>query len=257
MFCENCGKEIPNDSAFCPECGFKTRIPVVTNNPPVVYNEKNMVLALILSFILPGLGIVYAENFKKGIIIFLAGLIFSLLGIKIPICRIIGVIILIYGLYETYNEVKIANGVSNPNMVEDWKSWDNPKKIAGIIVVLFIILLFIGTVISAFAPADTSDDDISYDYYDDSVDTSDYDSSDSSDSDSYSSSSDGYDSYSHYEGDYGSSDTYGTVHDDGSVESHQTGHTDYGDYQVDSYMDSNGNLHGTVDVGGHKYYVSS
>ena len=23
MFCENCGKEIPGDSKFCPECGGK------------------------------------------------------------------------------------------------------------------------------------------------------------------------------------------------------------------------------------------
>lgn len=260
MFCENCGKEIQDDVKFCPICGHKTRDAVKTSYSQP--KEKNMVLALIISFILPGLGIVYAGNTKKGILIFVGGLIFSILGIGIPVCKVIGLIIWIYGLYETYNEMKRAEGVGKPNLLEDWKSWDNPKKIGGAIVALFILLIFVGGIISAFSPTTTVDDYSSSDS--DSIDTSDSlsggsSSSDthSSSSDSYSSSSNGHDSYSHYEGEYGSADTHGTVYDDGSVEAHQKGHTDYGDYKIDSYMDSNGNLHGTVDVGGRTYHVSN
>ena len=45
-------------------------------------------------------------------------------------------------------------------------------------------------------------------------------------------------------------------HDDGSVESHATGTTKYGnDYQIDSYMDSNGNIHGSVNIDGKTYNV--
>lgn len=260
MFCENCGKEIPDDVKFCPICGHKTRDAIKTSYSQS--KEKNMVLALIISFILPGLGIVYAGNAKKGILIFVGGLIFSILGIGIPVCKVIGLIIWIYGLYETYNEMKRVEGVGKPNLLEDWKSWDNPKKIGGAIVALFILLIFVGGIISAFSPTTTVDDHSSLDS--DSIDTSDSlsgssSSSDthSSSSDSYSSSSNGHDSYSHYEGEYGSADTHGTVYDDGSVEAHQKGHTDYGDYKIDSYMDSNGNLHGTVDVGGRTYHVSN
>ena len=81
-------------------------------------------------------------------------------------------------------------------------------------------------------------------------------SSSSSDSDySYSSSSNGHDVHTHYEGEEGTDDTYGTVYDDGSVESHSSGHTKYGDYQMDSYMDSDGNIHGTANIGGHTYTI--
>ena len=41
------------------------------------------------------------------------------------------------------------------------------------------------------------------------------------------------------------------------MDAHQTGHTDYGDYQIDSHMDSDGNIHGTVEMGGKTYHVSS
>lgn len=74
-------------------------------------------------------------------------------------------------------------------------------------------------------------------------------------SNSVSSSSDGYDTYYSYEDEYGSGDLKGTVYSDGSVEAHQKGTTKFGDYEVNSYMDSEGNIHGTVTTGGYTYYV--
>lgn len=40
MFCKNCGKEVADDSAFCPECGanLKENTPPQTPNAPVTYN---------------------------------------------------------------------------------------------------------------------------------------------------------------------------------------------------------------------------
>ena len=254
MFCEKCGAENPDDAKFCSGCGMRIQKGIVKSN------GKDMFLALLISFILIGLGIAYAGNRKKGIVLFVVGFVFSILGIGISICSVIGILIWVYGLYETYNEVKIANGVSNPNLVEDIKGLENPKKIGCCIAILVILLIALAGISGALSPK-TSDIDSKTSDYDSGLSKSDVSSSSSSysssDSGKHSSSSNGHDVSSHYEGEHGSSDTYGTVYKDGSVESHQTGHTDYGDYRVDSYMDSSGNIHGTVDVGGKTYHVNT
>ena len=65
----------------------------------------NPILALIISFFLPGIGTVYAGNIMKGIIIFIVALILGalatifLLGI---IAYILYIIVWIYGMYDAY-----------------------------------------------------------------------------------------------------------------------------------------------------------
>ena len=46
MFCEYCGAENPDDATFCRGCGKRL-------NAMPAKNEKNMITALIISFILP------------------------------------------------------------------------------------------------------------------------------------------------------------------------------------------------------------
>jgi uncharacterized membrane protein len=43
MFCKNCGKEMPNGAAFCPNCGTKPDISSspVSNSAPVTPNTSN------------------------------------------------------------------------------------------------------------------------------------------------------------------------------------------------------------------------
>ena len=63
------------------------------------------ILALIISFFLPGIGTVYAGNIMKGIIIFIVAVILGalatifLLGI---IAYILYVIVWLYGMYDAY-----------------------------------------------------------------------------------------------------------------------------------------------------------
>lgn len=63
------------------------------------------ILALIISFFLPGIGTVYAGNIMKGIIIFIVALILGalatifLLGI---IAYILYIIVWLYGMYDAY-----------------------------------------------------------------------------------------------------------------------------------------------------------
>ena len=196
----------------------------------------------------------YAGNVKKGILLFAVCLICNVLGFGLSYLRIIAIFIWVFAMYVTYIEVEKANGHENPNISEDFRSWTTNRKIVSLIAVVVILLIAMGGVIGALAPHNSSD------YIGDHSSHSSSGSGSGSShhsSDSYSSSSNGHDVESHYEGDYGSSDTHGTVYDDGSVESHQTGHTAYGDYQIDSYMDSNGNIHGTVDAGGHTYHLNN
>jgi TM2 domain-containing membrane protein YozV len=65
----------------------------------------NPILALIISFFLPGIGTVYAGDIMKGIIIFVVAVILGalatifLLGI---IAYILYIIVWLYGMYDAY-----------------------------------------------------------------------------------------------------------------------------------------------------------
>jgi TM2 domain-containing membrane protein YozV len=70
-----------------------------------VKKMANPILALIISFFLPGIGTVYAGNIMKGIIIFIIALILGalatifLLGI---VAYILYIIVWLYGMYDAY-----------------------------------------------------------------------------------------------------------------------------------------------------------
>ena len=73
--------------------------------------EKNMVLALVLSLIFTGIGIVYAGDVKKGLIFFAASIVLNLLGMWVSfIFSWISILVWAYALYQTYLEVQAANG---------------------------------------------------------------------------------------------------------------------------------------------------
>ena len=62
--------------------------------------KKNMIIAMILSIIWSGLGLIYAGDMKKGIILAVLAIIFGLFVF----------IVWIYSLYATYKQVKAVNG---------------------------------------------------------------------------------------------------------------------------------------------------
>ena len=69
------------------------------------------IIALIISFFLPGIGTVYAGNIMKGIIIFIIALILGvlagifLLGI---VAWILYVIVWLYGMYDAYTTASVT-----------------------------------------------------------------------------------------------------------------------------------------------------
>ena len=73
--------------------------------------NKNMVIALILSFIWSGLGLIYADDMKKGIILAVAAVIcYALMYYVAAIFGMVVFIIWIYSMYATYKQVKAVNG---------------------------------------------------------------------------------------------------------------------------------------------------
>jgi uncharacterized Tic20 family protein len=73
--------------------------------------QKNMAIAIIISFLLTGLGIAYAGDVKKGLIYFAIAIVLNILGMWVSfIFSILSIILWVYALYQTYLEVKAVNG---------------------------------------------------------------------------------------------------------------------------------------------------
>jgi uncharacterized Tic20 family protein len=74
--------------------------------------EKSMAIALIISFIFTGLGIAYAGDVNKGVILFVIAIVLNVLGMFVSMLfSIVAILLWIYGMYATYQEVKLVNGV--------------------------------------------------------------------------------------------------------------------------------------------------
>lgn len=103
-YCSNCGSKIDFKAEICPKCGVRQTSHTFNSS------EKNEILAIILSFFIPGLGHFYLGLPKKGIII----LIIAVVGIFFFFVPYI--IIWIYGMYDSY---KSAVALSQGQTVED------------------------------------------------------------------------------------------------------------------------------------------
>ena len=73
--------------------------------------EKNMIIALVLSFIWSGLGLIYAGEMTMGVLLAVLAVVFELLSrFILNMAGIIVFIIWAYSMYATYRQVKEANG---------------------------------------------------------------------------------------------------------------------------------------------------
>ena len=110
MFCPECGAENSDSASFCRKCGktFSSEIEPTVKKIPQADDSKSMAIALIISFLFTGLGIAYAGDVKRGIIIFVVGFIFNIIGLTVfALFSLIGLIIWIYGMYATYKMFKV------------------------------------------------------------------------------------------------------------------------------------------------------
>lgn len=128
---------------------------------------------------------------------------------------ILSVLVWVYGFYEVYNDVQIANRNSSPNLINDFKNWNQQNKIIAILIICAILILTLNSLIS-FSSTDS--------YHSDDSDTSSYGSY------SYESPS------SHYRGVDTSPDTLAKNDPDSYYDYYE-----YGDNpDVDDYLESEG-----------------
>ena len=107
-FCANCGKKIDINAEICPHCGVR-----VANVKS--YEEKNVLLAAILSFLFPGLGHLYLGLNKKGISFIIAYIISAVL-----IMLFVGIIlVLIVWLWALIDSIKSTEAINRGEFVED------------------------------------------------------------------------------------------------------------------------------------------
>lgn len=108
--CPRCGKPIPDGSLFCPSCG---RDPQQESEEPYnregrrITNRVNILLAMILSALIPGVGQMYVGFVKRGAIILIVSvlvLIASLFLIFLPI-----LVYWIWNIYDAYARADETN----------------------------------------------------------------------------------------------------------------------------------------------------
>ena len=214
MYCRNCGKELNEGDEFCTHCGQKTYNPFSNNN-----KKKNLYIALILSLLFTGLGTIYAGKTKKGLILVALRIIIPLsISLFRPLIILTGVV-MIYGIFDAYNEVEIANGNNNPNLIRDFMSLDIYKKIT----IVVILILVCAPIVAFFT---TPEYNVSNDY---------------SGHSSYSSSSSGSGrGSSHSSSHYGGVDTSPSSIANNDPDWYYD-YYDYGDYDYyDEYLESEG-----------------
>ena len=107
-FCFNCGNKLIGDFKFCPECGQDLSDDDAKSQAPTSSGEKNILLAVILSVLLPGLGQIYLGLDHKGAI-FLIAYVISAILILILIGFLLCFVIWIWALIDTIISTNALN----------------------------------------------------------------------------------------------------------------------------------------------------
>lgn len=154
MYCDNCGKELPDDTAFCPECGNRVR-----------KQHKSVYLALLLTFIITGLGTIYAGNVKRGLTILAVRLGLVIIGVFFNPFLILSMFVWAFAFYLAYRDVQITNGNANPRLLNDFKGWNQNRRIIAVLIVTIILILTVGGCMSVLSLNDHSSDYSSTHYY--------------------------------------------------------------------------------------------
>ena len=120
-FCPNCGYELNGEFKFCPDCGANLTNPSGTTQTTSVtsYKEKNILIAIILSVIFPGLGQFYLGLNHKGLM-FLIGYILSfVLFISIILLFIGAILMFVVWIWALIDTIISTNALNRGESVED------------------------------------------------------------------------------------------------------------------------------------------
>lgn len=115
-YCSNCGYELGGDFNFCPNCGCDLKPKDTSRAKSLNVNQnKNMLLAVILSVLLPGLGQIYLGLDHKGAI-FLIAYVVSAILILLIIGFLLCFVIWIWALIDT---IQSTNALNRGDVVKD------------------------------------------------------------------------------------------------------------------------------------------
>lgn len=131
-FCGGCGNQILKTTEICPHCGtraknFRHSCDVPYSKLPktmdgyVVSGKKEMVIAIVLSFIAAGFGTIYGGKTKKGLLFFVINIILTIIDaaawavngpIIIPIIALLADLgFFIFCIYDAYRTTKDNNTI--------------------------------------------------------------------------------------------------------------------------------------------------
>jgi len=104
-YCSNCGNQIDKRAEICPDCGV--RQPGAPKYQQV-YQEKNPVVAAVLSLLVVGLGQVYNGEVGKGLLFFIVAIIIGL-TLFIYIGFILVPLFWLFAAYDAYTTAEKIN----------------------------------------------------------------------------------------------------------------------------------------------------
>jgi uncharacterized membrane protein YvbJ len=120
-FCHNCGFELNGEFKFCPNCGYDIENKTGGNVNSKSYNvvtsshEKSIIVSIILSVILPGVGHFYLGLSRKGAIFLIAYFVSAIL-ILLLVGLLLTTVIWIWALVDV---IQSTNALNRGEGVED------------------------------------------------------------------------------------------------------------------------------------------
>ncbi|WP_081633106.1 zinc ribbon domain-containing protein [Candidatus Methanomassiliicoccus intestinalis] len=125
MFCPKCGNDIENGSSYCKNCGAR-----IESTPQSAYQAgvppqyilplKSSGIAAILSFIIPGAGVIYAGQIGKGLLYFIIGIIVSFATIMLLPFIVVFLIFWVWQIYDAYNITEEYNQILQTTGQKPW-----------------------------------------------------------------------------------------------------------------------------------------
>lgn len=130
MFCPKCGSDVEVGSSYCKNCGAS-----LDHTPQSAYQSstyqsgmppqyaiplKNSGIAAVLSFIIPGAGLLYAGQIGKGLMYFIIGLALTLAVALLFPFIIFFLIFWVWQVYDAYNTTEEYNHILQSTGQKPW-----------------------------------------------------------------------------------------------------------------------------------------